>query len=116
MLKIPQRDNRDLYFIQQQEYPFHLKIGIAKDCEKRLKQLQTGSAIPLKIVHIFKGQAWREKEIHKELASYHRSGEWFACNRYSVPLLPQDLYEQLPEDALIYNNKQYIMGMRITSD
>jgi hypothetical protein len=113
MLKLKQKDDRDLYFIQMQEEPYHFKIGIATNPEKRLKQLQTGSAAPLKIVHVFKGLAYREKELHKLLERFRQSGEWFASNRYSVGMLPLELYEQLPENALIQDNELWVMGLKI---
>jgi hypothetical protein len=113
MFKLKQKDSRDLYFIQQQEAPFHFKIGIATNPEKRLKQLQTGSAAPLKIVHVFKGLAWREKELHHLLERFRQSGEWFASNRYSVGMIPIELYEQLPEQGLIQDNETWVMGIKL---
>jgi hypothetical protein len=108
------KKNDDLYFIQMEESPYHFKIGRAKDVQKRLKQLQTGSAIKLRLVHTFKGLGHKEKSLHEELQKWRQSGEWFACNRYSVGAIPVEFYEQLQENALIQNNDLYIFNMKVT--
>lgn len=59
-----------------------LKIGVSKNPEKRLKDLQTGSAQKLHIVETFKlpyQKVFRlEKECHNKLVtSYPKRGEWF---------------------------------------
>jgi hypothetical protein len=103
----------DLYFIQMAEAPYHFKIGRAKDPNKRLKQLQTGSSIKLKLVHIFKGLGNKEKMLHEELRRWRLEGEWFSCNRYSVGAIPVEFYEQIDPDALIRDNTYYVAGIRI---
>lgn len=59
-----------------------MKIGKADNPEKRVKDLQTGSATPIKLVDSYrirsKGFArYVEKRAHKHLADIHMSGEWF---------------------------------------
>lgn len=57
-----------------------VKIGKAKDPEKRLKMLQTGSAVPL---HLVASVAWsdlHEGMIHRRFAAHRRLGEWFEIN------------------------------------
>ncbi len=100
--KLEKKD--DLYFIQMTEAPYHFKIGRAKDPEKRLKQLQTGSPVKLKIVHVFKGLGNKEKMLHEELRRWRLEGEWFASNRYSVGAIPDKLYEQINPEELMQDN------------
>lgn len=59
-----------------------LKVGVSKDPDKRLKQLQTGSSKKLEIVNIFPLPSDKiyglEKECHQKLVStYRKRGEWF---------------------------------------
>ena len=60
----------------------YYKIGWAKDVEKRLKQLQTGNPLPLKIHKKIEcscvAQAMmRERQIHKSARKHRILGEWF---------------------------------------
>jgi hypothetical protein len=113
--KIKNKKKDDLYFIQMEEAPFYFKIGRTKNVEKRLKQLQTGSGIKLKLIYLFEGLGHKEKELHEQLRLWRQSGEWFACNRYSVGALPIELYERLPFDALKQHEDQYIMNIKINN-
>lgn len=90
-------DKTDLYFIQSKGTGY-LKIGRANDCERRLKELQTGNALELRIIHVFKGMAWREYELHKLLAQWRLEGEWF--HPRCIGSIPVDMYEQIPWGAL----------------
>ena len=60
-----------------------VKIGYAGNPISRLSQLQTGTTDRLDLLMTFVGGIAEEKQIHKELADYRISGEWF---RYS-PLI-----------------------------
>jgi len=106
LAKIPD----DLYFIQMEEYPYLLKIGRTKNAEKRIKQLQTGSGIKLKLIHVFKGLGWKEKYLHDELRTWRQSGEWFLCNSYSVGAIPNEFYEKIDPDLLIRDNTNLSMS------
>lgn len=62
-----------------------LKIGIAGDPAKRLRQLQHASAVPLVAFHLCKFSkrsiaAQVEARAHAILAADRMSGEWFACS------------------------------------
>jgi hypothetical protein len=65
------------------------KIGRAKNVQKRLAQLQTGSASRLTIVYsrAFEDYIAAETAIHQILAAYRREGEWFALDRQAKVLL-----------------------------
>lgn len=55
-----------------------VKIGYAKNPERRLKQLQTGSAYPLIILKTIPNATKRlEKELHFKFRHYKLEGEWF---------------------------------------
>jgi len=110
--KIKNKKEDDLYFIQMEEAPFYFKIGRTKNIEKRLKQLQTGSGIKLRLVHLFKGMGHKEKYLHEELYRWRQSGEWFASNRYSIGALPTEFYEKLNENSLIQDNENWVMGIK----
>lgn len=54
-----------------------VKIGVAKDPWKRLRQLQTGSADRLKIVAVMPGTPADERALHRRFADLRLGGEWF---------------------------------------
>ncbi len=61
-----------------------IKIGrTASDPKKRLRELQTGSPEPLRIVHVFDGD--HERELHDRLSAYRLHGEWFRPD--ALPLI-----------------------------
>lgn len=57
------------------------KIGFSKNVQKRLKTLQTGNPLSLKIHHTEPVPENRirllEKKIHQELKHHRLEGEWF---------------------------------------
>ena len=63
----------------------HQKIGISKHPEKRVKQLQTGNPIKLKIHRTIEVPDDRaemvERLMHKEMSHKKRSGEWFEMTK-----------------------------------
>ena len=54
-----------------------LKIGLSRNPEKRLSQLQVSSPHPLKILAKVKGSRGLEQQLHKEFSCLKLSGEWF---------------------------------------
>jgi len=62
------------YFIQG-EVTKLIKIGKAKDIDRRLKNLQCGSPDNLVILKSYRGDA--EKTLHKVFSSIRLHGEWF---------------------------------------
>lgn len=54
-----------------------VKIGKSKNPEKRLKQLQTGSALKLKLLGTFDLSDHYEKRLHWILRNFRTQGEWF---------------------------------------
>ncbi|WP_324695475.1 GIY-YIG nuclease family protein [Novosphingobium sp. RL4] len=58
--------------------PLAVKIGFTKqDPRVRLKQLQTGNPMKLKLLGWFPGTQREERGLHESLAAYRIGGEWF---------------------------------------
>lgn len=72
-----------VYFIAADPYNGAVKIGKANDCDIRLKQLQTGTHLDLKIYHklAVPNAFVLEKQLHRQYASYRLRGEWFSFTR-----------------------------------
>lgn len=54
-----------------------VKIGLAIDPQKRLRQLQTGSSSKLRILATLPGDREDEQHLHKMFRAERRQGEWF---------------------------------------
>jgi hypothetical protein len=80
-LDIPDTDALYVYAIREVDGG-RIKIGISKDPERRLKQLQTGSSSELELVAMREatGGFADEKEIHRLNESVRIHGEWFESN------------------------------------
>ena len=64
-----------------------IKIGVAQNVEKRLKQLQTGAGIELELVYqslICSNAFSIEKDIHSAFEKYRTFGEWFKLSPEQV--------------------------------
>lgn len=64
-----------------------IKIGVTTDVPRRLRELQTGSSVPLKVIAVRPGDWHLEKSLHRQFAQWRTTGEWFA--------LPVDPYRDL---------------------
>jgi len=65
-----------IYFIQAGDKGA-VKIGFAKDVEKRFAALQTGNHETLRLLKEIQGEIELEQEIHSLLKKYHLRGEWY---------------------------------------
>lgn len=71
-----------LYLIRDGIKSGNVKIGLAKDAGRRVRQLQTGSTVRLYLQKTWdipdesahSVEAW----LHRECRRYHVSGEWFS--------------------------------------
>ncbi|WP_454627010.1 GIY-YIG nuclease family protein [Bradyrhizobium cenepequi] len=54
-----------------------IKIGFARNVEKRLRSLQTSHHVPLRLLGAVVAQPEDEKEMHARLAHRRILGEWF---------------------------------------
>lgn len=79
------RDGTHVYIIAQGvKDPFLFKVGVARNVEARISQLKTGNPHNLELVECFGFTTRRtamtiEKEMHRYLAKFRVSGEWFRC-------------------------------------
>jgi hypothetical protein len=53
------------------------KVGYASSPEGRLRGLQTGSPVSLRLVRVLDGTDRHEKDLHLQFARHHSHGEWF---------------------------------------
>lgn len=65
-----------VYFIEAANVAM-VKIGIAKNVEKRLVDLQTASPVKLRIIATLPGGMKLEKELHRQFGHLRSHGEWF---------------------------------------
>jgi len=65
-----------IYFIQAEGNNL-IKIGIAINPKKRLRQLQSASPVKLHLLKIIEGSFPEERELHKRFKDTRTHGEWF---------------------------------------
>lgn len=68
-----------VYFILD-EVSDAIKIGFAKDVNKRLSGLQTSNPNELKVISYYKGSKKDEYRLHYDCKDYNIRGEWFKNN------------------------------------
>ncbi len=91
-LKLENMHEADVYFIQGQE-TLRIKIGVAKDPQKRLANLQVGSAERLVLVGILFGMGVaKERQLHGRFIADEVHGEWFKPSRKLVEYIKQDAF------------------------
>jgi len=65
---------KQIYFISTGEF---VKIGIANNPKRRLKDLQTANPIKLNLIYTMPGDENLEKILHSIFDEYRECGEWF---------------------------------------
>lgn len=70
----PRREQ--VYLIGSPDSPV-VKIGCSTDPKRRLRNLQSGSPAPLRLLATFEGGYVAEKELHRRFAGRRVHGEWF---------------------------------------
>ncbi|MEU9438370.1 GIY-YIG nuclease family protein [Streptomyces sp. NPDC048252] len=65
-----------VYLIGSPSSPL-VKIGWTDNPKRRLRNLQTGSPVPLRLLALFEGGNTVEAELHRRFADKRRHGEWF---------------------------------------
>lgn len=71
---IAARDGSSVYFAEAGN---RVKIGFSKRVSARLVQLQTGSAVPIRLIGTMPGGRTAERRLHDQFAHLRISGEWF---------------------------------------
>jgi Meiotically Up-regulated Gene 113 (MUG113) protein len=62
----------------------HIKIGVAKNVDARIGQLQMGCPLPLELIAAVPGKPMEEKKLHAKFRHLRSTGEWFRAEK---PLL-----------------------------
>jgi hypothetical protein len=65
-----------IYFVQAVNGGL-VKIGLAQDAQRRLRELQCGSPVELRLLRLEKGGKLEESELHGTFAHLRIRGEWF---------------------------------------
>lgn len=58
-----------IYFIVTEDY-LYLKVGYSIDPPTKLKKLQTGNPVPLKLLHTIPGSRRLEEALHREFSPF----------------------------------------------
>lgn len=66
-----------VYFAQGQDGG-PIKIGYSRETERRLRELQRGSPVPLRMLRVVPGSRALEIALHAHFSSDRLHGEWFA--------------------------------------
>ena len=74
-----------IYLLKQENSNLY-KIGVTKNTSKRIKQLQTGNAIPLELVETFQTSHDYKMEtaLHAQFSLKRMEGEWFKLSQEEV--------------------------------
>ena len=107
MVRDPPAKCKYVYFLRM-EGTQYVKIGFSADVQARLRHLQIGNAIPLKLEYKFKTQSFREHEssLHCHLHACHVQGEWFKLPQHTD--FPHLVSETLPAQSVTHST---IMSM-----
>ena len=68
-----------IYFIVTEDFQF-LKVGFSLDPPTRLKTLQTGNPLELKLLHTIPGTRRLEESLHREFSPFWVKGEWYKAD------------------------------------
>jgi hypothetical protein len=81
-----------VYFIRARGTEM-VKIGFSNNPHKRLKQLNTGNAIDLKLEYSFKTESYRQHErmLHTHFKGYHVRGEWFRLTHLKFAIIAHNV-------------------------
>jgi len=105
-----------IYFIVTQVSKNHnwlnrIKIGMAKNVDKRLKSLQTGNPFTLKVWHAYPVETedarFLEKDLHSKFRYSRTSGEWFKMHPHIVKYIKS--HKKNMRDAINPKSKKTIL-------
>jgi hypothetical protein len=82
-----------VYFVQAGD-DGPVKIGFSTDTQRRLKELQTASPAPLKLLAQVIGTPAIEAFVHKVLRKKHVRGEWYAIDDDDISYALGRLFEE----------------------
>ncbi|PHR55944.1 MAG: hypothetical protein COA43_14590 [Robiginitomaculum sp.] len=92
-----------VYFIRAGIYT---KIGVAKNIQRRMEQLQTGNPLELRLtcsiqMSSIKSAFYFERLLHDELMDKHKHGEWFFIKDTKV----KDIISKFSENHDLFDAK-----------
>lgn len=73
----PRTYGRDVLYVIGQPGTAIVKIGVTKSLPSRLKSIQTGSPVPLRVLWWHPGSYDLEEFLHREFDDFRLHGEWF---------------------------------------
>jgi hypothetical protein len=79
-------DSRWVYAVSTEADPTSIKIGVAANIQKRLKQLQVGSASPIALRWQSPGGFPLESYLHEKFNRLRIAGEWFNFQHTADPV------------------------------
>ena len=80
-----------VYFIGEEDTPCcRIKIGVAKNIERRRSNLQTGNPLELRLLGWIntEGNFELERRLHQHFSARRVRGEWFAIEPADILLIP----------------------------
>ena len=95
-----------IYFIQCGENG-PIKIGQSDNVQERFKQLQTACPYELKLLWMYSGEEYCEKDIHDKFKHEKVRGEWFHPSRTLYIFIKNNLFNSYEFD-MINNDREYI--------
>jgi hypothetical protein len=75
-----------LYFFITEDNRY-LKVGYSKNPQSRLRKLQTGSPLLLRILKVIPGSLELEAFFHRLLSPNRVHGEWFTLDEYALEII-----------------------------
>ena len=105
---------QDVYFISDQQKET-IKIGIAEDPIRRLKELQVGSAERLEILALIPRAGRKiEANLHSYFSHWRLSGEWFSSNSELTALI--DWAQEAQREMFFATSEKARKGMTLTGE
>ena len=72
---LAQRDSQKSTYLMHMQGTYFYKIGVAWDPDKRVKQVQNGNPLPVRLIRTCNYNI--ERSLHKKYAKVACMGEWF---------------------------------------
>lgn len=98
-----------IYFIQAGKNG-PIKIGQTDNgVDDRLKQLQTGCPYELRLLWVYDGHVFSEKEIHERFSHERIRGEWFRPSRKILDFIDEELHNE--HEIALANKKNFFVNI-----
>lgn len=104
-LKAAQQKHGHIYFITDQQ---RIKIGFSNNPIRRLREMQTGHPLELKLIGSIPGCEYEEFVIHHRFNHLRLKGEWFTIDDDLM-----DFIEQFEKDGVMMPARESKLRERI---